>query len=61
MNLKKNSKNITISRETLFEILIDIISKKLLKLILNTSINPNQVTFFGAIIALLGIVNYFFF
>lgn len=59
MNLEKNFKNIIISRETIFEILIDIVSKKLLRLILNTSINPNQVTFFGAIIALLGIVNYF--
>lgn len=59
MNLEKNFKNIIISRETIFEILIDIVSKKLLRLILHTSINPNQVTFFGAIIALLGIVNYF--
>lgn len=59
MKLEKNLKKISISRDTVFEILIDIISKKLLKLILNTSINPNQVTFFGAVIALYGIVSYF--
>lgn len=45
-----------INRDTIFEQLIDIFSKKILKILANTNITPNQVTFFGGLVGILGII-----
>lgn len=57
---KKNFISSSISRDSIFEQLINIFSKKILKILVNTNITPNQVTFFGGIVGILGMILSFF-
>lgn len=57
---KNNLHTSGISRDTIFEQLINIFSKKILKILANTNITPNQVTFFGGLFGILGIILSFF-
>jgi phosphatidylglycerophosphate synthase len=61
MNFNKIFHNTNVSRDTLFEILLNIFSKNLLRLIFNTSIKSNHVTIFGALIGFLGLTLYLLF